>query len=103
MAEPYPDLHPSRMVSIPILVISVYRRYDHQVTGIVKDVEGNPVDRDLVAINRISKQVIGSTRSDPVTGEFTLPSPNASVSVVALAEDGSALPDLVVRVTPVEP
>lgn len=99
MPDPVFDLKRTKK-TFPVLKFTFVRPQTHKIDVQVLDVDGTPVERDVIAINRLTKAVSAIGRSDPVTGRITLNASYAEVAVLALAENSSNLPDLVVRVIP---
>lgn len=77
--------------------------YDYgRITGTVRDIDNNPAPRDVLAINRASGEVVAKTRSAPVTGDYTLYTPdNSEHDLIFRAAPGELLNDLIyARVEP---
>lgn len=66
-----------------------------RITGTVRDIENQPAKRTVRAFHRETGHLLAQTRSDPITGNYTLYLPNLeTVDVVFQAEDGELLNDL---------
>ena len=100
MADPIVyELHKPK-IEFPIYRMQFIRPKSHQIDVTVRDVDGNPVARDVVVLDRLTKAVIAQGRSHSVTGELRLYTHSGEVSVIGLAEIESDLPDIVVRTVP---
>lgn len=73
------------------------------VSGIVTDVANNPAAREVRALDRASKVLVGTTTSDAVTGAYALAVPVASEVQVVFLDNaaGDVENDLILRTFPV--
>ena len=65
--------------------------------GPVRDIDGNPAERRVRAYNRVTKQLAGETKSDPITGDYELAlygQSDTEYDIQFLANDGELLNDL---------
>lgn len=92
--------------NIPLLILpnlkSSYGLGLYYVTGTVVNGSSAPLSRKVLAISRSNDNVLDSTYSDPVTGEFVLNVPNEDVYVVCIPEVADGVnAEIYDRITPV--
>jgi WD40 repeat protein len=75
--------------------LAILRRDTGRVTGTVRDIDNNPVSRDVYAFDRASKRLVAKTTSQAGTGNYTLRVPNTNAHDVNFeAASGEQLNDL---------
>jgi hypothetical protein len=74
----------------------------YSVSGTITDATGTPCQRDIVVLDRVTKQIAATTTSDPTTGAYSASLMSANeVAVIALDDAaGTTYNDVVARVVP---